>query len=311
MHCPKCGEESLVKETRAGVKGEIRRSRQCKVCGHRFVTVEGLDVSNIMVAKRRNKVLQQFSRDRLTKSIRKAVVRDLPTSELQEIVNRILLDIFASEELFLTKPEGAMSRTATITSRSIGESVIEALRSKARHRPVAVRYALLFEPTYGVFSDAATFLGWLESHPLGQDGTNDPDSQPKVVVKRDGSVEPFGEKKLRDSVRYAAKKRPDEGATHEDVQFGDEICRQVLSAVRYQRIVTSGQLTAEVMRILRDDPEGSLEGYLDRGSRELAYLRVASTAKSFARVADFATEARGIALRAADPTDNGHVLSVD
>lgn len=40
LDCPKCGAETIVKDTRARPDGNIRRRRRCPNCRHGFMTVE-------------------------------------------------------------------------------------------------------------------------------------------------------------------------------------------------------------------------------------------------------------------------------
>jgi len=38
--CPRCGEDSIVYDSREQLDGSIRRWRKCKVCGAKFSTLE-------------------------------------------------------------------------------------------------------------------------------------------------------------------------------------------------------------------------------------------------------------------------------
>jgi transcriptional regulator NrdR family protein len=41
MTCPVCGERTLIYDSRPDESGEsVRRRRKCRVCGHRFTTIE-------------------------------------------------------------------------------------------------------------------------------------------------------------------------------------------------------------------------------------------------------------------------------
>lgn len=285
MDCPRCHHASKIEETRRDPDGKLRRYRRCSACRQRFTTVETLDMGSVLVKKRTGET-EPFSRSKLTKSIRKAAIAELPTAEVNELVNRV------TQLLSLDEAAPDESGTPSLSSTTIGETVLKVLRDELRLQVVHVRYALLFEPQRGSFSDAATFLAWLARQDLLSEADVSVGEEPDWVVKRDGSLAPFARNKLEDSIRFAAKKRPEAGDVDKDVQLGKVVADQVLEQVHHQRIVTSGQLATEVMRALRG--RDVADDLLSSGERELAYLRVASTAKSFARADDFAAEARGL-----------------
>jgi transcriptional repressor NrdR len=98
-------------------------------------------------------------------------------------------------------------------------------------------------------------------------------------VKSDCKSEPFDRKRLERSIRLAAKGR---GASDEEVaKIATDVAERVMEALGNQPIVTTGQLSAEVLRILRD---------LDH----IAYLQAASTIKSFKSVEDYRAEAEAL-----------------
>lgn|ERR1039458_5035074 len=286
MECPRCGSSSKVEETRVDAAGRPRRYRRCAKCHQRFTTVEVLDVGSISVSKRTGDN-EPFSRSKLTRSIEKATIAELPASEVNEAVNRVIHTLTLDEV-------GSTPQTATtLRSTEIGEAVMRVLRSEPKLEAVHVRYALLFEPARGSFGNADSFLEWLRQERLSSKPSVG--REPELVVKRSGSIEGFDLAKLQRSIRFAAKKRPEEVEKGDDVRLGVLLANNVLDGVRYQRIVTSGQLATEMMRALRSKPEDpELARLLSDGERELAYLRVASTAKHFSRGADFAAEALGL-----------------
>jgi len=257
-----------------------------------------------MVAKRRDGP-EPFSRDKVAKSITKAVVRALPPADLNRMVDRVVEIVLSEEPLTgattdLPGDDAGLPRP--IEAERIGRAIIEVLRSDVRYHVVLARFALLFEATHGGFSDAQTFLDWLDANKLARLAPKQMSEKPEWVLKRDGTLAPFDEDKLRRSIRYAAKKKPRAEEEAADALFGDQILGQVLSAVRYQRLVTSGQLATEIMRVLRPTSRDRVRKGLTTGERQLAYLRVASTAKNYTRVEDFAVEARGLleAMRESD-----------
>src|ERR1700675_3069038 len=78
MRCPQCGE----RETRGAdprdldVSATIRRRRECAACAMRFTTYERVEAARLIVIKR-DGARQEFDRDRLVSSLRKALTRRL------------------------------------------------------------------------------------------------------------------------------------------------------------------------------------------------------------------------------------------
>lgn len=296
MNCPSCGEASRVEETRKIADGQsLRRYRRCPRCRLRFSTVEELDASSRMVLKRDGS-LRRFDRDKVAESIKKAAVRTIFPSELNAMVEKVVQALLADHSRQLNEePEQDWAQTPPIAAESIGETIMQVLRSDTQHLSMLVRYALLFEPSRGTFRDASSFLQWLQATGLVKPFTPAPlAGQPVWVLKRDGTRAPFEARKLRQSIRMAMKKRPREGDETRDEEFGDQLMRRVLEAVRHQRLVTTGQLATELLRVLHPTWDGRAVTQLSPQERQLAYLRVASTAKDYTRVEDFVDEAYGL-----------------
>ena len=289
MLCPSCRDANTVVVDSRG----DRRTRRCKECDHRFVTIEALDVSNLRVEKRNGKRVH-FNRDRLAASIRKAAVRGLPTTEVSELVNLITAKLFSSKELFFSNDREVLPLDH-VTTRQVGDAVMQVLDTKTRYRATRLRYALLFGLSNGDFTDAAGFLGWLG--PAGTEG--ELPKLPTLVAKRSGDVVPFEPVKLFNSIKFAVKKRPVEDLEGETLnqQLIERITYLVLQELRGQNSVSSGQLSTETMRVLTRSTDKKLAALIDDGARELAYLRVASSAKDFARADDFAAEAHYLLAR--------------
>ena len=293
MECPRCSKVTKILETRG-----LRRYRRC-TCGVRFTTVETVDIGSQTVRKRSGSD-EPFSRAKLTKSIKKAVIRELPAAELTELVDRVVFELVTSGAFNSPLPadasEAAQSKSSPLLETVvIGQTVLDVLRAEAKLEAVYVRYALLFEPSLGTFSDAESLVRWLLAHRRHGIAAPAPPDEPEFVLKRDGSVVPFDRAKLERSVRLAAKKKPTADAQADDELFGSEIAEAVLDSVKGQSTVTSGQLATEVMRLFRTGD--GVENYLERGERELAYLRAASTAKNFTSIKDFLAEASGLMAR--------------
>jgi transcriptional regulator NrdR family protein len=279
--CPVCQRDSKVKETRREGMS-TKRYRECSA-RHRFSTSEVLSTSSLQVRKRSGAVVP-FDRVALTESIRKAAVLDIPAPDMRDLVDRVIQLLFDGEQ---SEP--------VISTTVIGNAVLEALRADRNHRVVFARYGLLFASAGDRprVTDAASFAAWLVDErliPMVPEVGRLPRS---VLKRRNGDLEDYDPEKLRRSIRFAAKKRPNEGSTDSErvVEFAEKVAQQVENAVRYQSTVTAGQLATEVMHAIKSSGKP-----MSSGERELALLRVASTAKKFTEPIELAREAVGLDL---------------
>ena len=88
MYCPSCHhDDSRVIDSRAQEDGQtIRRRRECPNCGHRFTTVE----SPLLVVRKRNNVVEAFSRDKLIRGVRRACQgRSVDEDSLRLLAQRV------------------------------------------------------------------------------------------------------------------------------------------------------------------------------------------------------------------------------
>ena len=148
MRCPYCGrDDTQVKDSRPAEEGAaIRRRRSCPGCQSRFTTFERVQLREITVLKTDGRRVP-FDREKLARSIRIAL-RKRPVDEdrSERIVNGIQrkLEVEADSE---------------VTSRQIGEIVMEALR--AVDQVAYVRFASVYR-NFGEAKDFRAFLGELE-----------------------------------------------------------------------------------------------------------------------------------------------------
>ena len=148
MRCPYCGrDDTQVKDSRPAEEGAaIRRRRSCPGCQSRFTTFERVQLREVTVLKTDGRRVP-FDREKLARSIRIAL-RKRPVDEdrVERIVNGIQrrLETEADSE---------------ITSRQIGETVMEALR--AVDQVAYVRFASVYR-NFGEAKDFRAFLGELE-----------------------------------------------------------------------------------------------------------------------------------------------------
>jgi len=280
MNCPRCGAATKIEETRSSPDGETRRYRRCTRCSRRFATVEQLDLGSIVVEKGGEPPsgdTEPFSRLKLRKSLRKASVRKLPNAVLDEIVDRVIDQLFANRT-----PDNDVT---SVNGRSIGRAVLDVLAEDRRHAALRLRYALLFGPSAGQFEDAAGFVRtFFKGTRPSKAG-----SYPARIVKRDGSIEAFSRSKVHDSIAKGISRR-DQPTTEE---FVDRVTSAVVDSLRTQPLVTAVQVASEILRVLNPHGGVDLDG-IEPGARELAYLRIASTAKGFQTEDDFLAEASGL-----------------
>ena len=148
MRCPYCGrDDTQVKDSRPAEEGAaIRRRRSCPGCQSRFTTFERVQLRELTVLKTDGRRVP-FDREKLARSIRIAL-RKRPVDEdrVERIVNGIQrrLETDADSE---------------VTSRQIGEIVMEALR--AVDQVAYVRFASVYR-NFGEAKDFRAFLGELE-----------------------------------------------------------------------------------------------------------------------------------------------------
>ena len=148
MRCPYCGrDDTQVKDSRPAEEGAaIRRRRSCPGCHSRFTTFERVQLREITVLKTDGRRVP-FDREKLARSIRIAL-RKRPVDEdrVERIVNGIQrrLETEADSE---------------VTSRQIGETVMEALR--AVDQVAYVRFASVYR-NFGEAKDFRAFVGELE-----------------------------------------------------------------------------------------------------------------------------------------------------
>ena len=148
MRCPYCGrDDTQVKDSRPAEEGAaIRRRRSCPGCQSRFTTFERVQLREITVLKSDGRRVP-FDREKLARSIRIAL-RKRPVDEdrVERIVNGIQRKLETDAD-------------SEVTSRQIGETVMEALR--AVDQVAYVRFASVYR-NFGEAKDFRVFLGELE-----------------------------------------------------------------------------------------------------------------------------------------------------
>jgi len=118
MRCPYCQSlDTQVKDSRPAEDGAaIRRRRVCPDCGGRFTTFERVQLRDLMVVKKSGRKVP-FDRDKLMRSFDIALrKRNVDPERVERAVTGIVRQLESSGE-------------AEIASESIGELVMEALKS--------------------------------------------------------------------------------------------------------------------------------------------------------------------------------------
>ncbi len=139
----------------------IRRRRECERCGHRFSTLETLEILDLAVVKRDGR-REPYRREKLENGLRKALEKRPVTAEdFRKLVTQIERDIQRKG-----KDE--------VTSRDIGEIIMKHLRVFD-----TVAY-LRFASVYRSFEDVQTFEKELRSLLAGGKGKK----RRRAVTKR-------------------------------------------------------------------------------------------------------------------------------
>jgi transcriptional repressor NrdR len=274
MNCPYCGcsERMSVTETRAVPEGRINRRRRCPGCGKSFATVERLSEDGLFVRKAGGEVVP-FSRKALRSGIERAVIGRYPVPKLEALVNDVIRDVYQQAE-------------GPILSSEIGASVMRALREvdEVSH----IRFALVHtgRQDRAGWNRANHVRRWLvEEYPQLQYFR--PPAGLSEVIKRDGRRVPYVRSKLQKNIEHSAK---GQGSSEAIETFASEIADAVERELGSQPFVMSGQIAAEVMRILRH-------------RNHIAYLRYASLVKGFRTPEDYEAEAVALRHDAGDAVD--------
>jgi len=140
MHCPFCNiDDTKVIDSRLVGEGkQVRRRRECIVCGERFTTYEVAELAMPRVVKRNN-VRQPFDEEKLRRGMQRSLQkRPISTEQFEEAVQRIMHKLRTAGE-----------REAG--SQVIGEMVMDELRNL--DQVAYVRFASI----YRSFQDVKAF----------------------------------------------------------------------------------------------------------------------------------------------------------
>ncbi|MCB9809740.1 transcriptional repressor NrdR [Candidatus Peribacteria bacterium] len=115
MKCPSCGhEQSKVTDSRLTDSGTaVRRRRLCEECQSRWTTFERMQTATLYVQKK-DGTTEPYDREKLMRGI------IIACGKRPDLLQRIRHQVSELEEVWAT--------TGTVTSRQIGEDVVEMLR---------------------------------------------------------------------------------------------------------------------------------------------------------------------------------------
>ena len=132
MKCPYCfsNNTKVVDKRDNEHEGTTRRRRECLKCAKRFTTYERIENIDLSI-KKKDGNSEAFNREKLKKSILKAIRRDEVSSEdLTGILDSIEMDLLSKE-------------TTVVESSEVGKLVLEKLKGVS---PVAyMRFASVYK----------------------------------------------------------------------------------------------------------------------------------------------------------------------
>jgi transcriptional repressor NrdR len=140
MRCSICNnaDTKVIDSRLTGDELGIRRRRECEKCGHRFSTVERVELLDLAVVKRDGR-REMYRREKIAGGLRKALEkRPYTEDQFQKLLGEIERDL-------------QRVRKDEITSKEIGEIVMERLR---RFDQVAY---IRFASVYRSFEDVDQF----------------------------------------------------------------------------------------------------------------------------------------------------------
>lgn len=280
FQCPQCGAATKVTRTTPN-QNSIERSRVCEN-KHQFVTTEGPPDKGIQVLRSSGKIEPFNRRFALERSIRVASANSLPDDSIARLADDVVRRLYPSSE-------------GPISTERIGDETLQslALRSPA----AAIRYAATFLTERGRISTVSEFVKWLidnvpavERRAMEAKAEYDAvgPSRPQQVIKKSreswnsAPPEDFSIQKLFWGLRVTTV-----GLTPESWQkrhgadsheyFVGALTAWVLEQNHGQHMVTTGQLGAACLRVLRSECP-------------LGYLRFTTVAKGYESIKDLLKE---------------------
>ncbi|GGX56152.1 transcriptional regulator NrdR [Saccharospirillum salsuginis] len=157
MHCPFCkAQDTKVIDSRLVAEGEqVRRRRECNLCGERFTTYESAELVMPRIVKQ-NGNRETFDERKLRAGLQRALEkRPVSVEEVEAAVARIKQALRASGE-------------RELPSRRVGEAVMNELRELDQ-----VAY-VRFASVYRSFQDLSEFRSEIDRLESKKSSDNDP-----------------------------------------------------------------------------------------------------------------------------------------
>jgi transcriptional repressor NrdR len=144
MHCPSCGGETKVLDTRLNESANaVKRRRECLQCGKRFTTYERIENVPLVVRKKSGRT-ELFDRGKVLNGLVKACEkRPISVHELEAVTDEIERDL--------------KNKYSEVTTTVIGETILKKLLTIDQ-----VAY-IRFASVYKDFSDIESFFKELEN----------------------------------------------------------------------------------------------------------------------------------------------------
>ncbi len=140
MFCPLCQHQNTkVVDSRVSQGGlSVRRRRECLSCGHRFSTLEEMEILDLVVEKRDGR-RESYQKEKLIRGLERALEkRNFSREDFHSLVQKIERDI-------------QRTKKQSISSEEIGKIVMDHLRSFDQ-----VAY-IRFASVYRSFEDVESF----------------------------------------------------------------------------------------------------------------------------------------------------------
>jgi len=116
MKCPYCGSEDIrTLETRDSQNNAIRRRKECLNCGRRFTTYEYIEIVELMVRKKDNR-MERFDLNKIVRGLQKACEkRPVTMEQIHDLAEHVRRDLM-------------MKGKEEVSSQEIGDLVMQYLQ---------------------------------------------------------------------------------------------------------------------------------------------------------------------------------------
>lgn len=272
--CPYCSSQTKVARTYKS-ESAIRRIRECynHEEAHKFETVENAVTEDLLV-RRSNGIIEPFNRKgALERSIKLSAAGTLGDTQASAVADKVMARI------------GARPLVPIDTAR-LGEVTLDVLQVTSI--TAALRYATIFLSSRRLVQTPGDLAQWISERVRAPQAVAHAQSRPVRVVKnpRPNHSGAWGEEFILEKLWYgiATSLTGLEWSAPEDWTIEDFIgalVAAIIEDVRGQPLVTSGQLSAASLRVLR-------------AACPLAFIRYAVVAKKYSTRDAFMGDCEGL-----------------